>query len=88
MLWCDNLGATYLTVNPLFHARTKPIEVDFHVVHEKVALRALEVRFVSSRDQVIDALTKLDTKLMLERLKRKPGRLQLRLTENVKVRVV
>jgi hypothetical protein len=33
-LWCDNLGATYITVNPRFHGHTKHIEIDFHFVRE------------------------------------------------------
>jgi hypothetical protein len=33
-LWCDNLGATYLTANPVFYAQTKHVEVDYHFVRE------------------------------------------------------
>jgi histone deacetylase 1/2 len=57
-LWCDNLGATYLAANPIFHARTKHIEVDFHFVRERVANRLLDVRFIPSGDQVADGFTK------------------------------
>ena len=43
VLWCDTLGATYLSANPIFHARTKHVEVDFHFVREKFADGQLNV---------------------------------------------
>lgn len=57
-LWCDNLGATYLSANPVFHACTKHIEIDFHFVREKVSKGELQVRFISTNDQVADVFTK------------------------------
>ncbi len=57
-LWCDNLGATYLSVNPVFHARTKHIEVDYHFLRERVARKQLEIKFIVSGDQVADGFTK------------------------------
>jgi histone deacetylase 1/2 len=58
MLWCDNLGATFLSANPVFHARTKHVEVDYHFVRDRVAKREIQVRFISSKDQLADVLTK------------------------------
>jgi EAL domain-containing protein (putative c-di-GMP-specific phosphodiesterase class I) len=52
--WCDNLGATYLSANPVFHARAKHIEIDFHFVRERAAKKQLHVRFISTKDQVAD----------------------------------
>jgi histone deacetylase 1/2 len=57
-LWCDNLGATYLTANPIFHARIKHIEIDFHFVRERVAAKKLAIKFVSSKDQIANGFTK------------------------------
>jgi histone deacetylase 1/2 len=57
-LWCDNLGATYLSANQVFHARAKHIKIDFQFVREKVLNKQLEIRFVPSKDQVVDGFTK------------------------------
>ena len=57
-LWCDNMGAKYLSANPVFHARTKHIEVDYHFVRERVAKRLLDIEHVSTRDQIADRFTK------------------------------
>ena len=57
-LWCDNLGATYLSANPVFHARAKHIEIDFHFVRERVAQKQLQVRLIPYKDQLADGFTK------------------------------
>ena len=52
-LLCDNLGAKYLTANPVFHVRTnKHIKVDYHFIIERESQKLLEIVFVPSDDQV------------------------------------
>ena len=57
-LWWDNLGATYLYANPIFHARTNHIEIDFYFVGERVDNKLLDIRFISSKYQIADGFTK------------------------------
>ncbi|OIT19837.1 hypothetical protein A4A49_55928 [Nicotiana attenuata] len=63
ILWCDNLSATYLTSNAILYSRTKHMKVYFHFVRDKVRGKSLSVRYMSSHDQVVDALTKPLTKV-------------------------
>ncbi|XP_065846872.1 uncharacterized protein [Euphorbia lathyris] len=58
VLWCDNLGATYLTANPIFHERSKHLEIDYHFVRDRVAKKELRVLYIPTLDQTADVLTK------------------------------
>jgi hypothetical protein len=57
-IWCDNLGATYLSASPIFHACTKHIEVDYHFVRDQVAKKEIQICFIPSQDQLVDVFTK------------------------------
>ncbi|KAL5746433.1 hypothetical protein ACOSP7_027579 [Xanthoceras sorbifolium] len=58
IIWCDNLGAKSLAQNPVFHSRTKHIEIDVHFVRGKVANNQVEVCYVPTGLQIADILTK------------------------------
>ncbi|KAG9444532.1 hypothetical protein H6P81_015872 [Aristolochia fimbriata] len=58
MVWCDNISATFIAANPVFHARTKHIELDYYFVRERIAKGALQVKYIPTMDQVSDIFTK------------------------------
>jgi hypothetical protein len=58
ILWCDNVSALALASNPVYHARTKHIEVDYHFVREKVINGDILIKFISTLDQIADIFTK------------------------------
>ena len=58
IIWSDNLSATYMTANPIFHSRTKHMEIDFHFVRDLVKNKHLFVRYIGTDHQIADVLTK------------------------------
>jgi hypothetical protein len=50
VLWCDNISVLPLASNPVYHARTIHIELDYHFVREKVLNRDILIKFISTND--------------------------------------
>lgn len=51
-LWCDNMGAPALASNPIFHARTKHVEVDYYFIWVKVLNRDIVASYIAVVNQI------------------------------------
>lgn len=57
-LYCDNQAALHTANNPVFHERTKHIEVDCHFVRECILFGVLSLQYTSTTEQLADIFTK------------------------------
>jgi hypothetical protein len=59
VIYCDNISSILLANNPVYHTRTKHIEVHYHFIREKVLAKEIDFIHVSTEDQVADIFTKV-----------------------------
>ncbi|KAH9726925.1 hypothetical protein KPL70_008466 [Citrus sinensis] len=76
LLYCDNQSAIRLAENPVFHARTKHVEVHYHFVREKVLQEEIEMRQVKTDEQIADLFTKSLSVGKFEHFRRQLGVIQ------------
>ena len=62
----DNQGSLKLAHNPIFHSRTKHVDVQHHFIKEKVELGQVTLDYVSIGDRLTDILTKLSNSYIRE----------------------
>lgn len=70
-LYLDNQSAIELIKNPVFHKRTKHIDIRFHYIRERYADKEFQLEYVNTKEQTADIFTKPLTRLLFEQHRRR-----------------
>jgi hypothetical protein len=58
MFLCDNQRCIKMTENPVFHEKSKHIDIRYHYIRDMVQIGSIKLQYISTDEQVVDVLTK------------------------------
>jgi len=57
-IYVDNVSAINLAKNPIFHQRSKHIDIRYHFLRDQVEKNMIKLEYCRSKDQIADIFTK------------------------------
>ena len=73
----ENKSAIALAKNPVFHERSKHIELKYHFIRDCVEAKKIELEFVPTEHQLADMLTKPLGRVRLAELRSRIGMVEV-----------
>ena len=66
VIYCDNQSCIKLSANPVFHDRSKHIDIQYHHIRDCVQQRIMLLSYIPTEDHDVDILTKALTRSKFE----------------------
>jgi len=76
LIFYDNNSTIQLSKNPMFHGRSKHIDIKFHFIRDLVKDGTIKLNYCSSQTQVADIMTKPLKLEQFSKLRRMLGMLE------------
>ena len=76
-LFCDNQTTISIAKNPVYHDRTKHVEIDRHFIREKIEEGIINLTYTPSNLQTADILTKALPTITFDNLSSKLGMINI-----------
>ena len=73
VIYCDNQSCVKLSENPVFHDRSKNIEIKYYILHDKFHRGEVVLQYISRYEQITNILVKPLSKIKYYVLKGQVG---------------